>query len=176
MTPPHIAKRYVVDTNVVVYAALPQAALAKRPDLIVAATASRWFMSRAVHHGAGMHAPHLMFSEARNVIYREGIAKGLFSEEDGLQIIISIQRDVGWTRHDPDDERTYAFQKMLQRTNSTGDSEFLAVAEALGCELITADGVLERAAQQHKLVVSVILVTAHPWSTPGALEDDPPID
>jgi predicted nucleic acid-binding protein len=168
----HIAGRYVIDTNVAVYAALPMQAL--KPEMLEVATAARWFMARARQHRAELHAPHLMFSEAANVIYREAIAKGVLSFEDGLEVIKSIQKDVPWTRHTPEDRRVYDLQRALQRTHSTGDAEFLAVAEVMGCEVITADESLFKSAAQHKIVVPVVLVRDHPWAHPGVLDDFPP--
>ena len=86
-----------------------------------------------------------------------------FSFEDGLALVQTILT-AAWVRHTPNDERVYGLQRAMGRTNSTGDAEFLAVAEALFCPLITADGPLLRTVAQRGMAVTVLDVSAHPWA------------
>lgn len=168
-----IPRHYVVDTNVAVLGSLPDDLIPNTSRAL--ATAAAVFMSRAAIHGAELHVPELFFSEVANVIYRDAISTNLITLEDGLRLLQSILA-AKWQNHTPDWGRVYAFQKALQRTRSTGDAEFLAVAESLGYEFITADESLERSAKQHGLNVPVILVSSHPWAQAGALDDYPPTE
>jgi predicted nucleic acid-binding protein len=169
-----IARRYVIDTNIAVYSVLPPETV--KPELLEFVETSRWFMARALHHKVEMHTARLMLPEARNVIYRDGIAQGMFSLEDGVKLIQSIESDVPWTWHDPNNQQVYEMQRTLNRTQSTGDAEFLAVAQVLGCPFITTDSKLFNAVTQYRIPVQVILVSQHPWSQQGELEDNPPTE
>ncbi len=167
----NIARRYVIDTNVAVLGGLPDSLIPESSRTLANAAAT--FLSRAAIHGAELHVPELFFSEVANVIYRDAIGAGLVALEDGLGVLEDIL-GASWQSHTPDWGRVYALQKALHRTRSTGDAEFLAIAESLGCEFITADESLERAVKQHGLVVPVIFVDKHPWAEVGALDDYPP--
>jgi predicted nucleic acid-binding protein len=150
-----------VDANVALYGFMDEAVLA--PDVLETARGTARFLQRAELEGAVLHVPELFFSEVRNAVYRDGIAKGLFSFEDGLALVQTILT-AGWVRHTPNDARVYGLQRAMGRTNSTGDAEFLAVAEALSCPLVTADGPLLSTVAQGGIAVTVLDVSTHPWA------------
>jgi predicted nucleic acid-binding protein len=171
--PQQIARHYVVDTNTAILGSLPPELLTA--DTTAVAAASALFLSRAAVHGAALHVPHLFFSEVANAIYRDAIGAGLLTFENGLILLEDVLSPT-WTAHTPVWDRVYALQRALQRTRSTGDAEFLSIAETLGYEVITADEKLVKAAAQNQVGIAVVFVTDHPWASPGSLEDFPPTD
>jgi predicted nucleic acid-binding protein len=152
---------FVVDANVAILAFIDVSVLV--PERIAMARAAARFMQRAMTERAELHVPELFDSEVRNAIYRDGIAKGLFSFDEGLTLLQTIL-NANWQRHAPEDERVYILQRDMQRTKSTGDAEFLAVAQVLSCALITADEALISTVEQRKIAVEVIDVAQHPWA------------
>jgi predicted nucleic acid-binding protein len=151
---------FVVDSNVALLGFIDEAVLV--PHRLEAARCAARFFEQAQLEKAVLHVPTLFDSEIRNAIYRDGIAKGLFSFEDGLALGDAIL-GANWQRHTPNLERVYHLQRAMERTNSTGDAEFLAVAEALGCPLVTDDGPLISTVTQRGIGVTVLEITAYPW-------------
>ncbi len=153
-------QHFVIDANVVLLSVIPISAL----DAVsqVNAKAAQQFLAQAKLENAVLHVPELFDSEVRNAIYRDGISKGVFTFEDGLTLAREILA-ANWQRHIPNIEFVYRVQQAMNRTKSTGDAEFLAVAQELDCPLITADSALINTVQNQKIAISVFAVTDHPW-------------
>lgn len=151
---------FVVDANVALLSVIPLVALdaVSKPSAI----AAQQFLAQAKLENAVLHVPELFDSEIRNVIYRDGISKGVFTFDDGLALAREILA-ANWQRHVPNIELVYRLQQAMNRTKSTGDAEFLAVAQELACPLITADLALLSTVQNQKIAVHVVAVVDHPW-------------
>jgi predicted nucleic acid-binding protein len=151
---------FVIDANVVLLSVIPVSAL----DAVsrVNAIAAQRFLVQANLENAVLHVPELFDSEVRNAIYRDGISKGVFTFDDGLTLAREILA-ANWQRHIPNTELVYRLQQAMNRTKSTGDAEFLAVAQELNCPLITADSALLSTIQNQKIAIQVLAVTEHLW-------------
>lgn len=153
-------EHFVIDANIVLLAFTPKSAI--RLGSEENARAAQLFLSRAQLENAVLHVPELFDSEIRNAIYRDGISKNIFSFDDGL----TLARDIlsaNWQRHVPNIEFVYRLQQSMNRTKSTGDAEFLAVAQELNCPLITADSALLSTIKNQNIAISIFAVTEHPW-------------
>lgn len=88
-----------------------------------------------------LHAPHLIDSEVVSALRRQ-VAAGLVGAEDGWGAL-DVWRRLGITR--------YAVQPLLARVwelrdnVSAYDAGYVALAESLGCVLVTADARLSQA-------------------------------
>ncbi len=153
-------EHFVIDSNIVLLAFTPKNAV--RLGSEANALAAQQFLSRAQLENAVLHVPELFDSEIRNAIYRDGISKGVFTFDDGLALAREILA-ANWQRHIPNTELIYRLQQAMNRTKSTGDAEFLAVAQELNCPLITADSALVNTVQNQKISILVFAVTQHPW-------------
>ncbi len=153
-------EHFVIDANIVLLSFTPKSALKVGSE--ANAIAAQQFLSRAQLENAVLHVPELFDSEIRNVIYRDGISKSVFTFDDGLTLAREILA-ANWQRHIPNTELVYRLQQAMNRTKSTGDAEFLAVAQELDCPLITADSALISTVQNQKIPVQVFAVTQHPW-------------
>jgi predicted nucleic acid-binding protein len=153
-------RHFVIDANVVLLSVIPTSALDAASQ--VNATAAQRFLVQANLENAVLHVPELFDSEIRNAIYRDGISKGIFTFDDGLALAREILA-ANWQRHIPNTELIYRLQQAMNRTKSTGDAEFLAVAQELNCPLITADSALVNTVQNQKISTLVFAVTQHPW-------------
>jgi predicted nucleic acid-binding protein len=167
-----VTRQYVIDANVAIDAFVPENLFSSTKDRRVY-EASYAFIARAVHHGAVLFVPNLFFGEVANVISRDAVNPGLISSEDGARLVNAIFSGVDWQAQIPDYDRVFALTAKLQRKR-TGDSEYLALAETLDCELITGDERLVRAVTQAKLAVRVIDVCDHVWRKDGDLDANPP--
>lgn len=91
--------------------------------------------------GARLHAPHLIDSEIANGLRRRVTARQI--DADTAWTALNIWRRLGMTR--------YAVFSLLDRVwelrenMSAYDASYVALAELLGCSLLTADGRLGRA-------------------------------
>jgi predicted nucleic acid-binding protein len=97
--------------------------------------------ARAVLATESVHAPHLIDTEIANAMRRQ-VARGTVTADDGWTALDTWRR-LGVTRHPV----TGLLNRMWQlRDNvSAYDASYIALAEALGCAVLTADGRLGRA-------------------------------
>ncbi len=155
-----VTEHFVIDANIALLSVIPLSAL----DAVsqINAIAAQQFLARAKLESAVLHVPELFDSEIRNAIYRDGISKGVFSFDDGLALAREILA-ANWQHHVPNIESVYRLQQTMNRTKSTGDAEFLAIAQELDCPLITADSALISTVQNQKIAITVLAVTDHPW-------------
>lgn len=88
-----------------------------------------------------VHAPHLIDTEIASAMRRQ-VASGSVSADEGWAALDTWQR-LGVTRH----AVTGLLDRIWQlRDNvSAYDASYIALAEALGCAVLTADGRLGRA-------------------------------
>ena len=91
--------------------------------------------------GEQLHAPHLIDSEVASGLRRQ-IASGSFSAETGWRALDTWRR-LGLTRYSTRGllERIWELRDNL----SAYDASYVALAESLGCALVTADARLSRA-------------------------------
>jgi predicted nucleic acid-binding protein len=169
LKPGPVARVYVIDSGVALYGGA-------NPDLFAPeerpfAVASSLFLSRAAFHGAELHVPGIFYSEVMALVWHNFVKNGVVSRDDATTLLEDVL-GTDWQMHIAVFGDVLRLQDDLEHLDSTADAEYLAVASGLSCQLVTADEALIEEART--LDVSVILVTAHPWSTPGALEDDPP--
>lgn len=88
-----------------------------------------------------LHAPHLIDSEVANGLRRQVASGRLIS--GGAAHVLEVWRRLGMVRHPalPLLERVWELRDNL----SAYDATYVALAESLDCELLTADGRLARA-------------------------------
>lgn len=88
-----------------------------------------------------LHAPHLIDSEVANGLRRQVLADRLGTA--GASRALDVWRRLGTVRHPalPLLDRVWQLRDNL----SAYDATYVALAESLGCELLTADGRMARA-------------------------------
>jgi predicted nucleic acid-binding protein len=92
--------------------------------------------ARAVVSRDRLHAPHLLDSEVASGLRRRVLA-GQLNVDDGWKALDALSR-LGMTRYPA---YTLAGRVWELRDNlSAHDAAYVALAEALGCDLLTADG------------------------------------
>jgi predicted nucleic acid-binding protein len=88
-----------------------------------------------------LHAPHLIDAEVASGLRRQS-ASGTCTPEEAWSML-SVWRDLGLTRYPTSSmlDRIWELRENL----SAYDACYVALAEMLGCALVTADGRLSRA-------------------------------
>ena len=89
-----------------------------------------------------VHVPHLVDTEIASSI-RRLVSRGELPADDGWQVLDTWQR-LATVRHSSTGLLERIWQ--LRRNASVHDATYVALAEALGCALVTADGRLSRVA------------------------------
>ncbi|MEJ5945333.1 type II toxin-antitoxin system VapC family toxin [Pseudokineococcus basanitobsidens] len=97
--------------------------------------------ARALVRDERLHAPHLADSEVASVLRRH-VAAGRLSASHGHAALGTWQR-LGLRRHPATPVLARIWE--LRGAVSAYDATYVALAEALGCALVTADGRLSRA-------------------------------
>ncbi len=97
--------------------------------------------ARAALADQQLHVPHLVDAELANVLRRK-VAGGVLADADGRRALDTWRR-LGMTRHPL--VPLLARMWELRDTVSAYDATYVALAEALACPLLTADGRLGRA-------------------------------
>lgn len=154
-------RTFVLDTNVAIHAFLPDDLV---PDNLRAVRdAGRRFIARAVEVAASLIVPHRFYSEAiaamQPLIYQERL-----SVQEAKAVLASVFALRPRTRR-PDWNDVVDITVAMGRS-STGDSEFVAVARAEHCEVVTSDRPFWDAVRQRKIPVPVVLVTDHRLAQP----------
>ncbi len=168
-----IARVYVIDAGVALYGGGDPALFA--PEVRALALASGRFLARAAFHGATLHVPSVFYSEVTTLVSQDLISSGVISLADGTVLLEDIL-STDWVMHICVFGDVLRIQGLLGFLGNTNDAEYLALAEGLGCRLITTDEDLCAKVFERDLPVSVVHVTDHPWANPGALEDWPPTE
>jgi len=88
-----------------------------------------------------LHVPHLVDAEVASVLRRK-VAAGVVTAADGWRAL-DTWRGLGMTRHPLVPLLARVWE--LRDTVSAYDATYVALAEALACPLLTADGRLGRA-------------------------------
>lgn len=88
-----------------------------------------------------LHAPHLVDIEVASGLRRQ-VANGTCSPEEARSML-SVWRDLGLTRYPAGGMLDRIW--MLRENLSAYDASYVALAELLGCPLVTADRRLSRA-------------------------------
>ncbi len=98
--------------------------------------------ARRIVESEQLHAPHLVDSEVANGLRRLVVARRLLPE-DGWNALDTL-RQIGMTRYavSPFVDRVWDLRDNL----SAYDASYVALAEVLQCNLVTADARLGRAA------------------------------
>ena len=97
--------------------------------------------ARAVLATESVHAPHLIDTEVANALRRQ-VARGAVTADDGWTALDTWRR-LGVTRHPVSGLLDRIWQ--LRDNVSAYDASYIALAEALGCAVLTADRRLSRA-------------------------------
>lgn len=97
--------------------------------------------SRAALAGEQLHAPHLIDTEVANGLRRQVASRTL--DGDAGRAILRVWRHLGLVRH-PTVALLYRVWE-LRENMSAYDASYVALAEGLGCGLLTADARLSRA-------------------------------
>jgi predicted nucleic acid-binding protein len=97
--------------------------------------------ARAVLAAEALHAPHLVDSEVAHVLRRR-TAAGALDPRDAWRALDTWQ-SLGVTRHGATPHLGRIWE--LRANVSAYDATYVALAEALDCALVTADGRLARA-------------------------------
>jgi predicted nucleic acid-binding protein len=170
---PNISRVYVIDSSVAFYGgAGPELFAASRE---ASAVASAWFLARAAFHGATLHIPSVFYTEVSTYVARDVLASGALGLADSTSLLEDIL-STAWDMHIAVFADVLEIQQALGHLDHTSDAEYLAVALGLGCTIITADEAFKLEVQAKNIDVPVMLVTDHPWASPGSLEDFPPTD
>jgi predicted nucleic acid-binding protein len=135
-------------------------------DVVVDASVGvKWFVSE-VHSTESLllldlkiirHVPTLFYTEIAQTIWKKVHLRRETTEDDGRQILQDLQRmplDV----HETPPLLDAAFEIALRTGRTVYDSIYLALAEVLGCRLVTADERLSNAIKATPLVSSVFWV------------------
>jgi predicted nucleic acid-binding protein len=107
------------------------------------------------------HVPTLFYTEIAQTVWKKVHLRREVPEEDGRQILQDLQRillDV----HPTTPLLDAAFEIALRTGRTVYDSTYLALAEALGCRLVTADERLYNAIKATPLASSVLWVADVP--------------
>jgi predicted nucleic acid-binding protein len=171
LNPSRIARVYVVDASVAFFGGAHPDLFA--PEVRPLAVAASLFLSRAAYHGAELHVPSVFYSEVTSLVWQNFVTTGVVSLEDA-KVLLEDLLSTDWQMHIAVFNDVLDVQHALGRTGGTGDAEYLALAENLECEFITSDERLVEEVHALGLEIPVVLVSAHPWATPGALDDHPP--
>ena len=171
VNPSPIRRVYVIDSGVALYGGIPLDLCT--PDERPLAMASSRFLSRAAYHGAELHVPSGFYSEVTTLVWQHFVTTGVIRLEDAT-ILLEDVLSTDWQMHIAVFGEVLKVLSALGRTGGTGVAEYLALAANLECEFVTTDELLAEEVQARDLEIAVVLVTAHPWATPGALDDHPP--
>lgn len=98
-----------------------------------------------------VHAPHLLEIEVLHVLRRFVRVSDLTSERAEVATAALRRARIRLHRHGPLLDRVWALRDNL----SAYDAVYVALAESLGCPLLTADGRVSRA-PGHRAIVEVI--------------------
>ena len=151
-----------------------------QPELFAAsqeatAVASAWFLARAAFHGATLHVPSVFYTEVSTYVARDVLASGVLGLADSTSLLEDIL-STAWDMHIAVFADVLEIQQTLGHLDNTSDAEYLAVALGLDCTIITADEAFKLEVETKNINIPVVLVTDHPWASPGLLEDFPPSD
>ena len=97
--------------------------------------------ARAALATESVHAPHLIDTEIANAMRRQ-VMSGAVTADEGWTALDTWRR-LGVTRHPVTGLLDRIWQ--LRDNVSAYDASYIALAEALGCAVLTADGRLSRA-------------------------------
>lgn len=97
--------------------------------------------ARAALADESVHVPHLIDSEVTHALRRQ-VSNGSLGPDDGWALLDTWRR-LGVVRHPVANLLDRIWQ--LRQNVSASDASYLALAEALGCGLVTADARLSRA-------------------------------
>ena len=101
--------------------------------------------ARAALASDGLHAPHLIDAEVTNALRRR-VLTGALHDDEGHRAVVRW-RSLAVTRYviTPLLERVWE----LRRNMTACDATYIALAEHLGCAVVTLDGSLSRAHGPH---------------------------
>lgn len=106
----------------------------------------------AAYVGEHLVAPALMWSEARSVLHR-AVWQGLASREIGARSLERLEH--GPVERGDSPELGFAAWRVADELGwaTTYDAEYVALAQILGCRLVTVDARLRRGADRLGFVV-----------------------
>jgi hypothetical protein len=160
-----IDSAYVITPSVAFYSCLDLDGLVSREkSLIVACNA---FLARATFHGATIYVPMIFYSQITQLAF-EAFQSGDLSYSDAASIAKEIL-ETNWDYRIPTTDDIF---EMLQHTSqpSVGDGEYLAIAQQVGCPIITTIAHPFKTSSP----IPILEVQEHPWAKSGGLEDFPP--
>ncbi len=160
MSAKRVAVELVVDTNVAVYAFVPEVKL--EPQLRVLARACRTFLRQADAKGALLYVPPRFHSEIVSG-FSTAVYTGLLTLTDATAALDRALTLINWRVRIPDYKRVLEFTYQTQRKNS-GDMDYLEIACALGCQAVTVDRPFVRSAKQNIPNSPMVFITAYPWA------------
>jgi hypothetical protein len=160
---------YVITPDVAVFSGLPFEAIAGHAKTVALGCAA--LLGRATFHGAELNVPIIFRSDVVGLI-AQLVARGVLDMDSAAAMAEDIFATT-WEFHLPTERDMLESYKVLGFPMNTY-AEYLTVAVERNCTIVTADQEFVESVKKSGSRVEIVYVTDHPWSQPGALENDPP--
>jgi hypothetical protein len=161
-----IHRQYVVTPSVALFGfANPELFTATDQKLAFACHA---FLARATFHQVTLHVPMVFYSHIIETVF--AIHQRGYLDFADCQTLTRTILETGWEYHIASSDEILEMMQTQILPFERGNGEYLAVAQTLGCPLVTtsAHPVSSTAA------VEILFAEQHPWSGDGAIDSNPP--
>jgi predicted nucleic acid-binding protein len=140
--------------------------VAEAVDLVIDASIGvKWFVPEVqseqalllLEAGVRRHVPSLFFTEVAQTLWKKVHQRGELSEDEGREGVRSLLL-MPLTVHPSQPLLDTAFEIATRTGRTVSDSIYLALADTLGCRLVTADLRLFNALQESLFATSLIVL------------------